>query len=674
MAIEKMSLVRISAELRHLDRVLSDIAKIGVFQPESAESFYSLSMGLSPFPEENDAAAKMAELESIAESAKLKLHLQNRSEYGEFMKNISDDDEFFKELSDALADYTERKKELEQQEKLCLDGIEKYSHFKGLDVDFGEINNCRYIVPRFGHMPKSSYERLKRAGAAKALEGTVSKHHKSEDSDTSYFEKHPYISFFPCSIKENECWGVYFAPVGKEDEVDGLFASLMFEKILGNDMTGTIEEILNGLESNIEVVKQSIAELDEKIKIACQGEEEHFNRYYTKLAFDRAKSEILTKAFHNGEYFFLVGWIPKKHEKDFDARISAIDTEISVEYSAPDISMKVHPPVRITGFAKALKFLVDPYRFYINMYGTPSYFDLDITAFVAITYTILFGMMFGDLGQGFVLSLVGLFMWKKMKMELGRILIPCGVSAMCFGFVFGSVFGFEKALNPVYRALGMSGKPIEVMHSVNLVLLIAIGIGVGLVIAAILVNIVGCIKRRCYGEAIFSQNGLVGLLMYICGANLASSFMNGPSPVPAELCLPIIIVCALLLVFKEIPIEAIDRHLLEKPESLLDFILQNLFELIEYILSYMSNTVSFLRVGAFVLVHAGMMMVVFSLAGENQNIFVIILGNILVIALEGLLTGIQALRLEYYEMFSRFYIGDGRPFKPAKARKDISVK
>ena len=103
-----------------------------------------------------------------------------------------------------------------------------------------------------------------------------------------------------------------------------------------------------------------------------------------------------------------------------------------------------------------------------------------------------------------------------------------------------------------------------------------------------------------------------------------------------------------------------------KPESIGDFILQNVFELLEYVLSYLSNTVSFLRVGAFVLVHAGMMMVVFSLAGAHENIFVIILGNILVIALEGLLTGIQALRLEYYEMFSRFYEGGGTAFKPIK--------
>ena len=299
------------------------------------------------------------------------------------------------------------------------------------------------------------------------------------------------------------------------------------------------------------------------------------------------------------------------------------------------------------------------------MYGTPAYSDIDITPFVAITYTVLFGMMFGDLGQGAVLALAGFLMWKLKKMELGKILIPCGIASMCFGFLFGSVFGYEEMLDPVYHALGWRGKPMSVMDSINTVLLIAIAIGVGLMVAAMLLNIYACLKRKKFGEALFSQNGVVGLMMYLAGCNLASGFMGGPAPLPNSVAGVILGVCAVLLMFKEIPIGMIDKHPNWKPESIMDFVLQNLFELLEYILSYLSNTVSFLRVGAFVLVHAGMMMVVFSLAGESENLFVIILGNILVIALEGLLTGIQALRLEYYEMFSRFYEGGGKAFVPA---------
>ena len=91
--------------------------------------------------------------------------------------------------------------------------------------------------------------------------------------------------------------------------------------------------------------------------------------------------------------------------------------------------------------------------------------------------------------------------------------------------------------------------------------------------------------------------------------------------------------------------------------------MQNVFELLESVLSYLSNTISFLRVGAFVIVHASMMMVVFTLAGEPSNLVVVVLGNGVVIALEALLSAIQGIRLEFYEMFSRFYVGGGRKFE-----------
>ena len=305
------------------------------------------------------------------------------------------------------------------------------------------------------------------------------------------------------------------------------------------------------------------------------------------------------------------------------------------------------------------------------MYGSPGRSDVDVTPFVAVTYSILFGIMFGDLGQGLVVSLAGALMWKLKKMELGKILIPCGLSSAVFGFLFGSVFGFEEMLDPVYHALGWSGKPFSVMDSINTVLLIAIGIGVFLMVCAMLIHIYASLKRRQFGEALFSQNGLAGIVLYLMGVNLASGFMGGPAPIPTNVCGVLLGISAVLLYIKEIPIGIIDKHPDWKPESWPDFLLQNFFELIEYVLSYLSNTLSFLRVGAYVLVHAGMMMVVFSLAGESENLFVIILGNALVIVLEGLLTGIQVLRLEYYEMFSRFYEGDGKPFTPVTLHKQI---
>ena len=129
----------------------------------------------------------------------------------------------------------------------------------------------------------------------------------------------------------------------------------------------------------------------------------------------------------------------------------------------------------------------------------------------------------------------------------------------------------------------------------------------------------------------------------------------------------------LLMFFQEILSEILEGRKDWQPASWGEFITQNFFEVFEYLLSYMSNTMSFLRVGAFVLVHAGMMMVVFTLAEMSSGIgyvLILILGNIFVMALEALLAGIQVLRLEFYEMFSRFFDGNGRPFHPVSARQE----
>lgn len=642
MAIERMSVAKISGNLKLLDAVLDEICSLGVYEPEQAQAFYSAGMGLVPFDEENTAAAKLAELEAFAKNSGITLKSKSRKEF----EGAGESEKRFDEMSERLKKYADEKKNLEEQLTLCREAIAKYSHFKNLDVDLGEINACKYVKPRFGHMPKSAYEKI-----------------------LDYSKDHPYVTFFPTSFDNDECWGMYFAPTEKMSEVDGIFASLLFEQIIQSDVTGTIGELLCGLEANVELVEKQFAELDEKIAKRCREEEEHISLYYSKLSYEVAKQNIKSMAYHNDEYFFLAGWVPERHAKKLKEGIKKVSAEIDTEISKPDGSVKVKPPVKMKHYPKIIKHLVEPYNFYVDMYGTPSYNDIDVTPFVAITYTILFGMMFGDMGQGFVLGLVGFLMWKLKNMGLGKILIPCGISSMVFGFIFGSVFGYEHMLDPVYHALGWEGKPIEVFENVNLVLLIAIAIGVVLVVCAILLNIFACISRRSFGEALLSQNGLAGLILYLAGANLASGFMGGFSPVDGGVCGIVIAVCAVILIVKEPFIEWIDKGVFHKPESMMDFFLQNIFEFIEYVLSYLSNTVSFLRVGAFVLVHAGMMMVVFSLAGESENIVVVVLGNILVIALEGLLTGIQALRLEYYEMFSRFYIGDGRKFDPVKAKK-----
>ncbi len=645
MAVEKMKLMKLSGKPESLSDLSAALCTCGCFHADAAAKYISSSMGFVPFVEENPYTAALSELTEIA--GKAKFDLEYRDEY------ILKDDEvgagaaaYLAGVKKEVVSLYEEQSALLEQKAVCESGIEKYNHFKGMDIDLDQIAQCEFVKIRFGHMPKASFEKL-----------------------NTVFKDNPYAVFHPCSEDETDYWGAYFAPADRVDEIDGIFAFLLFEPFEVPGAAGTADEVLSEIHRSIEIIGTQLDSVSERIEALWKKEGGHCSRLYSNLVYQNTIYELRSYALHNENCFMLVGFVPAAEEAAFKKAVSAVDG-VSLEIGDPPQDKASSVPVKMKTRFKPLKFLVDPYHYYVDMYGTPSYSDVDITPFVAITYTVLFGMMFGDLGQGAVLALVGFLMWKFKKMELGKILIPCGIASMCFGFLFGSVFGFEEMLDPVYHALGWSGKPMSVMDSINTVLLIAIAIGVGLMVLAMLLNIYACLKRRCFGEAIFSQNGAVGLLMYLAGVNLASGFMGGPAPLPNSVCFVILGVAAVLLMIKEIPIGIIDKHPDWKPDSVVDFFLQNIFELLEYVLSYLSNTVSFLRVGAFVLVHAGMMMVVFSLAGESENLFVIILGNILVIALEGLLTGIQALRLEYYEMFSRFYTGGGTAFSPVRFQKN----
>lgn len=639
MAIAKMNLAKFSGKADMLDRLIWECLTDGNFHPEQASSYISASMGYVPYYEENTYKQTLQEIKDLALTAGIEL-TENPSE-----ANLDCDENsvlLLNEIKAHLKAYNDEKQELIEQKTRCENGITVFSHYIDLDIDLDNLLESEFLQVRFGRMPLDSYEKFVSSEA---------------------IQSNPYVMFIPSSHDEQFYWGVYFTPKDKKDEIDRIFAGLYFERFHVPGAAGTPKAVIEHLQESIDIISKQIDDLDKKAFDSLKERKQQLEKLYSALWVRNEIYEMKKYAVISGDYFFYVGWVPHSDVKHLKSKVEKLDG-VSVEIWKAEEDKTTTPPTKL----KNLK-IARPFEFFVDMYGLPGYGDVDVTSFVAITYTVIFGLMFGDVGQGFVLMLAGFLMWKLKNMALGKALIPCGISSMIFGFVFGSVFGYEHMLDPVYKAVGMSGKPLEVMESINTVLLIAIGIGVGLVCVAILINIYACIKRKCFGEAIFSQNGIVGLVFYMAAACFAFNFMSGTTLVANSTLGIILGVGAVLLMIKEIPIGIIDKHPDWKPESIGDFLAQNVFELLEYVLSYASNTVSFLRVGAFVLVHAGMMMVVFSLAGESENIFVVILGNILVIALEGLLTGIQVLRLEFYEMFSRFYEGNGRPFNAININK-----
>ncbi len=446
---------------------------------------------------------------------------------------------------------------------------------------------------------------------------------------------------------------------------------MYFEKcdVLGVNDTPRIH--LKKLESLIPHLEEKLKEAQKRVDDYVDKYEVRICKYLSKLEELNLYAKIRTKALQYSKSFIIVGWVPTEDAKPLRRRLKKI-ASVNVDFSDGKTEIAKSPPVKLKNC-----FLAKPFEFYTEMYGVPKYNEIDPSLFIAITYVIIFGIMFADLGQGICVSIVGALMWKLRKMKIGKILVPCGISSAIFGCVFGSVFGFEHVLDPLYKALfGLDEKPIEVMSSgsIVMILLAAVAIGISLVVVAMGLNIYSSFKQGDVGRALFGSSGCAGLVFY-CSIifGVAGQLVLGLQVFSLAYILCLIVLPYLLIFFGEPLGLLIAGEKDWQPESWGGYILEHAIESIEFLLEYVTNTVSFLRVGAFVLVHAGMMTVVFVLAQTAPAVAywpVVVFGNVFVMVLEALLVAIQVLRLEYYEMFSRFYSGEGRPYEPVKLNID----
>ena len=377
--------------------------------------------------------------------------------------------------------------------------------------------------------------------------------------------------------------------------------------------------------------------------------------------FDIRKYAACTKE-REVTYYILCGWMGEADAKAFIAETEKDPKVTCIEEDAQQVTYE-NPPTRLKNPG-----IFKPFEMYIKMYGLPSYKELDPTVFVAITYSLLFGAMFGDLGQGMLLLIGGFILYKKKNMALAGIISTAGFFSSIFGILFGSIFGFEDIIPALWLRPREAMSQLPVIGNLNTVFVVAVAFGMFLILVTMVMHIINAVKAGSVGDKWFDTNGVAGFIFYAMICLCIVLVMSGRT-LPGAVLLVLLIGLPLLAIALKEPLE----NLIEKKKPLIEggigmYITQTFFELFETMLSFFSNTLSFVRVGAFAVSHAAMMEVVLMLAGAENggspNWIVVVLGNLFVCGLEGLIVGIQVLRLEYYEMFSRFYRGDGREFRP----------
>ncbi len=375
---------------------------------------------------------------------------------------------------------------------------------------------------------------------------------------------------------------------------------------------------------------------------------------YSWLKYMSESVALRRMAGADGDVFYICGWLPEKEQDGFKAACDRLGC--TSRFEKPGVLDAGKVPVK---FKKGR--LAQVFAPFVQMYGVPAYGEADPRLFLALTYCVLFGLMFGDIGQGIVLILVGLYMYKKRGMWLGGILACVGVPATLFGVVYGSVFGNEHLL-PGFKVLEGNG--------VVTILLLTAGVGVVLIIITGILNIMTGFRQKDYRKALFSSNGVTGVLFLTLLVGGAALTLGLGVPVMGSVVYWIVLALLLLSIWLgEVLVHLLHlEHGHHEHKSIGMMILEGFFELFESVLSWMSNCLSFMRVGAYSIIHAIMMMIVYSLSEQadgGYSIIGLVVGNAIVMFIEAALVCIQSLRLEFYELFSRFYTGRGIPFEPA---------
>ncbi|MDD3340477.1 MAG: V-type ATPase 116kDa subunit family protein [Lachnospiraceae bacterium] len=640
--IVKMKFLSLTGPKADIDRVVNKYLSKYEIHLENALSELQSVSNLSPYIQINPYKELLGKAEEFSELIGQDVPVTPEE------ISLEDSIDLITDLDKELTQIDNKRSDLEAERTKLSESMTTIQPFREIHYNLSSILDFHFIRFRFGKIPREYFKKF----------------------DNYIYENFDTV-FYQCDADEEYVWGVYFVPNSEVRKVDAVYSSMHFQRIyIPDDYTGTPDEAYAHLENRFKDINDQV----EACKTTMQKK---LQTVAPKLLGAREKLESLSQNFDVRKvaactkadldtFYILCGWMTESDVKKFQADISE-DDRVYCLIEQDQQKLLSSPPTKLKN-PKLFK----PFEMFTRMYGLPAYNELDPTMFVALTYAFIFGCMFGDAGQGLCLLIGGALLYKFKKIDLAGIICAAGFFSTIFGFMFGSLFGFEDILPAIWL------RPLEAMMDLpffgrlNAVFVFAIAFGMFLILVAMIFHIINGKKAGDIENVWFDTNGVAGLVFYGSLVAVIVLFMTG-NALPATIVLVIMFVIPLLLIFCKEPItKMIKKESNLMPDGKAMFFVQGFFELFEVLLSYFSNTLSFVRIGAFAVSHAAMMEVVLQLAGAadgSPNWIVIVLGNIFVMGMEGLVVGIQVLRLEYYEMFSRFYKGTGKPFQPFLKKK-----
>jgi V/A-type H+-transporting ATPase subunit I len=566
------------------------------------------------------------------------------------------------ELENRIGDFYGQVREINERifslrDKLAFeeDNLKRANNILGLKADVAFMRSLENMSITVGYLPVKQIAHL-------------------DETVTTKFTVH-----IPLEQRGDRQKSAFFCLPNDAEQLESQLKAVGFDPILlPEDCSGVPEDAAKELEAKIEEINVSIAENENKLRgfgWTYRGELLRIRDHLT-INLDILKS---VKSMGLSEHTALItGWVPKDSVDKIRAALTeTLGKNFVLTTQAPEEipevkENKVKVPV-IYNNPKLLK----PFESLVTTYGSPDYNEIDPSGIIGLAFMLMFGVMFGDVGHGLVLFLIGRFLQKRMKSAdvLGKIMTRAGASSMIFGVLFGSLFGHE------FHGRYLPGLPLPFvpMENIDSFMAVAVAFGILFISIGLVINIINSIRSRDIEKGFLENHGLAGALFYWGAVALMIKYMvSGSLGMPLWI-MGVILGVPLLVIFLKEPL----NHLIKKKRPIVEepitYIISSMIEVMETFIGFLSNTVSFIRVAAFSLAHAALFAAIFAIikiikgaAPEPTtssiliSLVVEVVGNIVIIVLEGLVVSIQSVRLIFYEFFSKFYAGEGEAFVPMK--------
>jgi V/A-type H+-transporting ATPase subunit I len=597
-----------------------ELAAWGVFNPESSKAWER------DLPEQPGDRYREVYLEARARMDKIASHSGALPEPSPgrndapALEDLERCNAWLGELWSAASACEEEQRRLQEERQRIEQLLATLARFESLDIDLAWLARAkRFLDTQLGAVPEANVARL-----AEALE----------------------LSGFVLEVfgrRQGQAYAVAAGPAGRGKHIRGALDAAGWQEIaLAPELLAHPGEARTRLQAQAEEAEahtdscmarhgDTLDRANEKLaqarRVLALAEP------YARLSFDTLRAQ--------GGLALMTGWIPAREEAKLRA---ALDKRMADRYV-----LQLRPPMPserdIVPSAMRYPGWLGPFSDLVRNYGVPRYGEFDPTWLFAVSFVLMFGMMFGDIGHGLAIAVAGLALTGRAR-RYRPLLLATGASAVAFGFAYGSLFGFETIVRPLW--MSPLSDPERMLKA-------AVLWGVGFIALTQLLMIYNHAVSGRIGQALFGAGGVAGLLLYL-GAVLAAARLWRGDDADAGLIVAAIGL-ALILAANWADNEG------PWPERLLTVIIEGF----EALIGFFANTLSFMRVAAFSINHVALALAVFTIAEGMQGFgrgVVLVIGNLVILLLEGAIVAIQVLRLEYYEGFSRFYSGSGRLFQP----------